>query len=227
MLSLNKILLILLINFLFCSFVFSQNLKYNELSFHSIKSTGKIALQQDSTRNESTTKKISIGGIFLSAGFGLSIPLAQFNSTSNSKFGLLGRVEYSSTTIFPFVIGGEISYFSYSGADNYLTQNFLNTFQSKIFGAGLVIDFALSRFLKSYYTNPFVTLTLKSNSINRVISGNGTTLPNVPTHERKTSVGLGLGFTIFVVDLYLQYTYMKDLTSIGIFSKIKIPVIRF
>ena len=224
--SFKKILLIIVISSLACGYVFSQ-VSTNTLSFQrKIKTEEKTFVLKDSTKNESNTKNISIGGIFVSAGFGLSIPLAQFNSTSNAKFGLLGRVEYSSTTIFPFVLGGELSYFSYGGSDNYLTQNFLNSFQTKILGAGLVVDFALSGFLKSYYTNPFVTLSLKTNSINRDISGNAA-LPKVPTHERKTSVGLGIGFTIFVADFYLQYTYLKDLTTIGLFAKVKIPVIRF
>lgn len=228
MISKNKILLILLISYLFNGFVFSQNLNFSNLSSQrKIKPLENFSLLQDSTKKGSSTKKISIGGIFVSGGFGLSIPVAKFNSTSNSKFGLLGRIECSSTAIFPLVLGGEISYFSYSGSDNYLTQNFLNTFQTKIFGLGLTADFSLSRLLKSYYTIPFITLTVKTNNIKRSITSSGPTIPNVPLNERKTSVGLGLGFTIFVVDLYLQYNYMKDLTSIGLFTKIKIPVIRF
>lgn len=188
--------------------------------------SGSSLIPQDTTKKESKKRKVSISGIFLSAGGGLSVPIAQFNSTSNPKFGILGRIEYSSTSIFPVVVGGEISYFSYTGSDNYKTKYFLTTFNTKILSVGLTLDVTFSRLLKSYYTIPFICLDLKTNSIKRDISGHSS-LPDVPVKESKISVGAGFGFTLFVMDFYVKYNYMKELSSIGVFTKIKFPVIRF
>lgn len=182
--------------------------------------------QQDTAKNEVKPKNVSISGIFAGIGTGLSLPIAEFHSTSNPVFGILGRIEYSSTTIFPVVIGSEISYFSYSGIDNYLTQNYLTSFQTKILSFGLTAEVSLSRFLKSYYTIPFICLDVKTNSIKRVISGSST-LPDVPLKESRISIGAGLGFTLFVLDFYVKYNYMKNLSSFGVFTKIKFPVLRF
>jgi hypothetical protein len=207
---------------------YSQGLKFKDVNTH--KNTSVITLnnnlQQDTTKKETKTNKVSISGLFLSVGGGLSIPLSQFSSTSNAKFGILGRLEFSSTTIFPVVIGGEISYFSYSGADNYMTQYLLNSFQTKILSAGLTLDVTLSQLLKSHYTIPFICLDIKSNNINRVITGLST-LPAVPVKESRISVGAGFGFTLFVLDFYLKYNYMKNLPNIGIYTKVRFPVLRF
>ena len=129
------------------------------------------------------------------------------------------------SSIFPFVIGGEVSYFSYSGSDNYLSQNYLTTFQTKIFSFGLNTEFSLSNIIKTDYTVPFITLDIKSNRIKRVISGYNPI--NVPGSESRISIGLGAGFTLFVMDIYVKYNYMKNLSSIGAFTKVRFKIFQF
>ncbi len=190
------------------------------------KSSGKLKHSAliDSTKQE-TTRNLSISGLFLSIGTGLSVPLAQFSSKSNPVFGIFGRLEFASTSIYPLVLGGEVSYFSYGGNDNFMTQNLLTGYQTKIFSFGLSAEVIFARLIKSHYTIPFICLDIKSNKITRVISGN--TLPDIPLKESSVSVGAGFGFTLFVMDFYLKYNYMKDLSSFGVFTKIKFPVLRF
>ena len=185
-----------------------------------------ITYRQDTTKNENKkTRKVTISGIFVSAGTGLSLPIAQFNATSNPVFGIFGRVEYSSTSIFPVVIGGEFAYFSYPGADQYKTLNLLTNFRTKDFSIGLTADISLSQLFKSNYTIPFICIDVKTNKISRDISGQP--LPIVPVKETRTSIGAGFGFTLFVLDFYVKYNYMKTLSSFGIYTKIKFPVLRF
>lgn len=177
-------------------------------------------------KKEIKRKKISLGGIFLSAGTGLSIPLKKFNENSNPAFGLLGRLEYSTYKIFPLVIGGEVTYFSYNGADLFKTTNLLNTFKTKILSYGITLEYTLSKLLNSSYTIPFVMLDVKINSIKREYDA-GHTFSDLPAKDSKISVGAGFGFTLFVLDFYLKYNYMKDQNNFGVYTKIKFPIIRF
>lgn len=184
-----------------------------------------IILQQDTSKQVTKEKKISLGGIFLSAGTGISVPLHSFQEYSNVSFGILSRLEYSSSAIFPFVIGAEINYFKYNGSDNYKTINLLAGLQTKIFSYGLTIEYVLSKLFSSSYTIPYLSLDVKNNSINREYDPTA----NIPLirKETKISAGFGFGFTLFIFDFYTKYNYMKDVTNFGVYMKVKIPVIKF
>jgi hypothetical protein len=182
---------------------------------------------QDTTKpKDKKTRSFSLNGIFLSIGGGLSVPLSDFNSYSNVSYGILGRIEYSSTAIFPFVIGGEVDYFTYAGYDLYKTLHLLNNLDTKIFSYGLNIEYTLSRLLNSSYTIPFLTIDVKNNVIKREYDEN-VTIDELQRKQTKVSVGGGIGFTLFVFDFVVKYNYMKTLSNIGVYTKVKIPVIRF
>jgi hypothetical protein len=179
----------------------------------------------DSLTNKLVTKR-SISAVFLSAGGGIAVPLSPFKNSSDVTFGILGRVEFASTAIFPFVIGGEVNYFSFNGADEYKTINLLNNLKTKILSVGLNIEYSLAKILRSSFTMPFLTVDVKNNIIKREYDEDKT-VDELPRDETKISVGAGFGLTMFIFDFYLKYNYMKDNSFIGVYTKTKIPVIRF
>lgn len=181
---------------------------------------------QDTAKPKKSAKNFSLHGIFISAGGGLSVPISDFNAYSNATFGILGRLEFSSTTIFPFVIGGEVDYFSYNGYDLYKTLHVLNNLTTKIFSYGLNIEYTFSKILNSSYTIPFLTVDVKNNVINREYDDN-VTVDELQRKQTKVSIGAGFGFTLFVFDFYVKYNYMKTVSNIGIYTKVKFPLIRF
>jgi len=210
---------------------FAQDVKYNNplLKQNVIKKnfTGLLDTTKPVTQKTQTLRrKVSLGGIFISAGTGLNVPLTQFYDNSTPTFGIIGRLEYSSYTIFPFVIGGEVTYFSYNGSDEFKTLNILSNYKTKILSFGLSFEYTLSKVLNSSYTIPFITIDVKSNSIKRDYDADST-LADLPRTDSKISVGAGFGFTLFVLDFYVKYNYMKNLSNFGVYTKIKIPIIRF
>jgi hypothetical protein len=224
-----KIIAVILFLGIFLQSVNSQIITTHEKLFAKIKPAENIlGLNEymDSTKKETTVRKIKLSGLFLSVGGGLSVPTHEFIDNSLPSFGLLARVEFSSTAIFPFVIGGEIDYFSYTGQDQFKTLNQLNNYQTKIFSAGLTVEYALSRFFNSAYTIPFLALDVKTNKISRVYDA-GVTLSNYPGKESRVSIGAGFGFTLFVMDFVIKYNFEKELSNLGVYTKIKFPVIRF
>jgi len=195
----------------------SQNLY--ELSSENLLNTS------DTTPKKYFAKK-NISALFLGVGGGISVPASPFRENSDVTFGILGRLDFSSTSIFPFVIGGEVTYFSYKGADQFKTVNLLSTFQTKILSYGLNIEYSLSKLLRSSFTMPFISVDVKFNNIKREIDA-GRELEGLPREDSKISVGAGFGFTMFILDFHVKYNYMKDGTHIGVYTKTKIPVIRF
>ena len=216
-----KLTVLITISLIFCIGLLSQPI--SELR---LKEINKVILTD--TVVEKVSYKKSIRAIFLGIGGGISVPLSGFTDNSNVTFGILGRLDFSSTPIFPFVIGGEVTYFSYAGADEFKTANLLSTFKTKDLGFGLNIEYSLSRLLRSSFTMPFFSVDAKLHSIKRDIDeGKNLDSLGLPREESKISVGAGIGFTMFIFDFHIKYNYMKDMSNIGVYTKMKIPVLRF
>lgn len=179
----------------------------------------------DSLKKNLVTKR-SISAIFIGLGGGLSIPVAKFNETANPIFGILGRMEFSSTGIFPFVIGGEVNYYSYNSPDEFRTTNLLTGYKTKILSFGLNIDYSLSKLINSSFTMPFISVDVKSNNIKREYDADRSLEGLLPS-ESKVSVGAGFGFTIFILDFSVKYNYIKDNSFVSVTTKTKFPLIRF
>lgn len=183
---------------------------------------------QDTTKQKTRETKISsLGGIFLSVGGGLSVPLGEFNNNSDVSFGALARIEVSTFSIFPLVLGGEVSYFGYSGNDEFKTLNLLTTLTTKIISFGLTAEYALPGLFKTTYLIPFVAADVKYSMVRREVAPTSNQPPNLPTEDNKISGGIGAGFTLFIFDFYGKYIYSKNSTNFTVFTKVKFPVIRF
>lgn len=208
------------------SIIFCAGLSSQPVSEMRLKEINKISLA-DTVKNKVSYKK-SISAIFLGIGGGLSMPLAGFKNNSDVTFGILGRLEFSSTSIFPFVIGGEITYFSYNGADGFKTENLLGAFKTKDLAYGLNIEYSLAKLLKSSFTMPFISADVKSHNVKREFDADANLDSlGLVKEESKISVGAGIGFTMFIFDFHIKYNYIKDMSNIGVYTKMKIPVIRF
>jgi hypothetical protein len=183
---------------------------------------------QDTTKQKIRKTKISpLGGIFLSVGGGLSVPLGEFSNSSDVSFGALARIEVSTFSIFPLVLGGEVTYFGYSGNDEFKTLNLLNTLTTEVISFGLTAEYALPRLFKSTYLIPFVAADVKYSMVKRQMAPTSNQPPNLPTEDNKISVGIGAGFTLFIFDFYGKYIYSKNTTNFTVFTKVKFPLIRF
>lgn len=176
--------------------------------------------------NKNLITKRSISALFIGFGGGLTIPVSKFSETANPTFGILGRMEFSSTGIFPFVIGGEVNYYSYNSPDEFRAVNILSSYRTKILSFGLNIDYSLSKLFRSSFTMPFLTVDVKSNNIKRDFDENRS-FEGLALNESKVSVGAGVGFTLFILDFSVKYNYMKDNSFVSVTTKTKIPIIRF
>jgi len=218
-LKIHIIMLVFIISgLLFSQYKYEKQTKYFKYSGYEVT---------DTVKPKAYYKK-TISGIFLGIGGGISIPLSPLTDNSNVSFGILGRVDFGSTAIFPLVIGGEVTYFVYNGSDLFKTTNLLNTFKTKIFSFGLNLEYSLTKIFPTAFTMPFISVDVKSNSIKRELdAGRSLDSLNLPAKDSKVSVGAGIGFTMFFFDFHIKYNYMKDASNIGVYTKVKIPVIKF
>jgi hypothetical protein len=166
------------------------------------------------------------GGIFIAPFLGVEQPLNKFNANSNSSICLGIKLEYASLSTYPLVFGVSYEHQDHSGNDNYKTQHFINTLETKITSYGGGIDVLLNKFIKSNYTTPFLITELKYISIQRTID------PAAFAGELKTQdsfIGFmaGLGVTLYIFDIYGTYTFAKDYTTFAFKLRFHFPVIKF
>ncbi|MEO8513176.1 MAG: hypothetical protein ABI543_06440 [Ignavibacteria bacterium] len=220
----NLKLLIILIAALISANIYSQNFTKPDLHMSSGNKLESVSYA-DSLKKNLVTKR-SISALFIGIGGGLGIPTSKFSETANPVFGILGRMEFSSTGIFPFVIGGEVNYYSFNSPDEFRTVNLLSSYRTKILAIGLNIDYSLSKLIRSSFTMPFLSVDVKSNNIKRDFDVDRS-FEGLPATESKISFGAGVGFTVFIFDFSVKYNYMKDNSFVSVTTKTKFPIIRF
>lgn len=197
-----------------------------------------LSLAQDDTTNvmvKADTIKTYIklksdnpnpGGIFIAPIIGLEFPVAEFSSKSksNASFGL--RLEYSTIKTFPIIIFLSYIYQSHNGADQFVSTNYLNTFQTKIHNLGAGITIMLNKYLKSDFTLPFFDLEAKYLLVNRIVSPENF-VSDIVREEKVFGLSAGLGFSLYIFDISTTYTYAKIYSTFSIRTKVRFPLIKF
>ncbi|MEO6695920.1 MAG: hypothetical protein ABIY50_02950 [Ignavibacteria bacterium] len=175
---------------------------------------------------KSKVQKSNIGGIFISPMAGVSFPLGKFATFSNSgiQYGLKAEIAYS--RLYPFIFGFIYEYQKNKGNADFTTVNFLTQFDTKITSIGGSLDIILNKYLKSDFTTPILTLEIKYSKVNRIISP-ATSLPDLTRDESLLMYTAGIGFTIYVFDLFTKYSYAKDYTNLSFQLRFHFPVIKF
>jgi hypothetical protein len=188
------------------------------------------------SQDEGTLKKDSViklvsdkpvpSGIFLSAGLGLDIPFDDFSDNSATALVLGARLEYSSLKLYPFVIGISYQYQKNEGTDEFNTLNLLNGSNTTIHSLGIGFDFIVNKYLNSSYTIPFIMLEAKYLIAERQINPESS-LPEIPRKESVIGLSGGIGFTLYIFDIYGTYTHAKNYSSFEVKTRFRIPIIRF
>ena len=170
------------------------------------------------------TKKT--GGIFISPVLGAEFPTKDFNSNSKYGFCVGGKLEYSSLSIYPFVIGATFQYQNHNGADDFKTRYLINTLSTKIMSFGGSVDFLLNKYLRSSFTIPFIFAEIRMLNVKRQVSPESN-FPNLKAKDNVIGLGGGFGFTLYIFDIYTTYLSAKEYSTISIRTRFRFPLIKF
>jgi hypothetical protein len=167
------------------------------------------------------------GGIFLAPSIGLDFPLYDFRTNSNSAMNLGVKLEFTSLSIYPFVLGVFYEFRNHSGNDSYKTLNYINSLETKVTSFGGGVDIILNKFLKSDYTIPFLITEIRYMSMKRTMSSSVSIPLDIKTDDNVIGFTGGFGFTLYIFDLYGTYTYAKDLSSFAFKMRFHFPLLKF
>jgi hypothetical protein len=204
--------LILLINLLiFHDIIFSQNDKPD---------AGKDTVASISAYNQ------KMNGIFVTPFIGIDWPVRDFHNISKSTVAYGIKLEFASFKLYPLVLGIMYKYQNNHGNDDFITAQYLNTFDTKLMSYGVTADIILNKFLHLNFSLPFIFLEAKYISVQRVISPPENPL-NYSESDNLFGFTLGGGFTLSIFDIYGGYTFAKDYSSAGINTRIHFALIKF
>lgn len=186
-----------------------------------------ITFAQDTLTSPIKKGTSNPGGIFISPTLSAVYPSGTFAQTSKiaAQFGI--RLEYSSKKIYPFVIGFLYESAKHHGKDDFTALNLLNTFDTKTTAIGGSVDIILSKYLKTNFTIPFATLEVKYITAAVTVDPVTTSLPGVVLNQSEIAYGGGLGFTLYIFDIYGKYSYSKSYSTFSINTRFHLPIIKF
>lgn len=186
-----------------------------------------LSAQQDTLRQSIKKESSNPGGIFISPTLSAVYPTGTFAETNKiaAQFGV--RLEYSSKKIYPFVIGVLLETAKHHGKDEFMNTNLLTTFDTKVTSFGGSIDIILSKFLKTNFTIPFATLEVKYINATTTIAPETANIPGLVLSQSEIAYGGGLGFTLYIFDIYGKYSYSKSYSTFSINTRFHFPVIKF
>jgi len=182
--------------------------------------------QQDSNFVVRKTLSTNPGGIFLAPTLSAIYPLGPFgeNSKVAAQYGV--RLEYASQNIYPFVVGALIEFTKHQGKDEFMTANILNVFETKTTAIGGSIDIILSKFIKTNFTIPFITLEAKYINVTRTMSPEKT-IPGIELSQSELAYGGGAGFTLYIFDIYAKYSRSSSFSTFSVNTRFHFPLIKF
>lgn len=215
-----KLSLSFMLIFACSTFLYSQDFYPREVKLSELKSS-KLELAEIS-KNSS----VSISGIFISPHIGMSFPVLAFRENSRAAFTYGGKVEFASTSIFPFVVGAFFQRQKHSGSEEFKAENRINVLETTLTQFGGSVDILLGRIFPTYFTIPLATIEVSQISIDRVITPIANN-PGLLESDSKVGITAGLGFTLYIFDILGKYTYAGDYSSFNVSTRFHFPVIKF
>ncbi len=183
-------------------------------------------ISKDTIIKQEIPQKVNPGGLFISPTIGVEVPFSEFAGNSNMALSLGGRIEYSTFKLSPFVFAVSYYYQNHSGSDEYKTENLLNSLKTKIHNVGFGCDIILNKYIKQTFTIIFATFEVKYLKVQREFSPEEAIL-NIKKEDNVFGVSGGIGFTLYIFDIYGTYNYAKEYSSFSIKTRFRVPLIRF
>ncbi len=227
----RSIILLVTIFFLCDSGVLKSQGKYSTL-FDNDRLNSKMSLWKsisDTDRVEKSKSKTQAGkinGVFISPVVGLAFPLGTFAGNSGNGFSYGAKIEFALIKLYPFVVGFVYEGQEYKGDPGFMNNNLLTTLTTNITYFGGSLDLILSKFLKSDFTTPILSLEIKYAQMTRDVAPD-TPVSGIVFDQSLITYSGSLALTIYIFDLVTKYTYAGEYTNLNFQLRFHFPLIKF
>ncbi|MBL0108305.1 MAG: hypothetical protein IPP52_13730 [Ignavibacteria bacterium] len=176
---------------------------------------------------KSSVRKTNVGGLFIAPSIGVSFPMGKFGDYSNAGLIYGAKAELAYSRLYPFIFGFVYEYQKFPGNGEFTTSNSLTQYDTKITSIGGSLDIVLNKFLHSNFTTPVLMLEVKYAKITKDISPLPVNNLVIPGDANLLTYSGGMGFTIYILDLCVKYTYASEYSNLTFQAKFHFPVFKF
>jgi hypothetical protein len=165
-------------------------------------------------------------GFFLSLGVGPRLPIGSFSDQTDLGYGFNLEFSYTDNEYLPIFVFARAGYEQYPGsADFYQTSEYNNLSTTSI-----PLFFGLRYYFPPIMENvvlfmPIVEVAAVYNYLSRVHQFKPDSERNNFTEEvSKFGINAGVGISMFLVEILLNYNYFQSFQFVGVDLKVRLPL---
>jgi hypothetical protein len=165
-------------------------------------------------------------GFFLSIGVGPRLPVGTFSNESDLGYGFNLEVSYTDNEYLPIFIFAKAGFEQYPGSAEFYQTSDYNNLSTTSFPVVLGARYYFSPIMENVVLfMPIVEVSAVYNFLSRVHQFKPASGKNNFTEEvSKFGFNAGVGVSMFLVEIILNYNYFKSIQFVGVDLKVRLPL---
>ncbi len=165
-------------------------------------------------------------GLFLSIGVGPRLPVGSFSNESDLGYGFNFEVSYTDDEYLPIFVFAKAGFEQYPGSPDFYQTTDHNNLSTTSFPLSFGARYYFSPIMENVVLfMPILEASVVYNYFSRVHQFKPTSGKNNFTEEvSKLGFNAGVGISMFLVEILLNYNYFKSLQFVGVDLKVRLPL---
>jgi len=165
-------------------------------------------------------------GFFFSIGVGPRLPVGSFSNQSDLGYGFNLEFSYTDNEYLPIFIYAKAGFEQYPGSAEFYQTSDYNNLSTTSFPVVLGARYYFSPIMENVVLfMPLVEVSAVYNFFSRVHQFKPTSGRNNFTEEvSKFGFNAGVGISMFLVEIILNYNYFQSIQFVGVDLKVRLPL---
>lgn len=165
-------------------------------------------------------------GIFFAIGLGPRLPVSSFSNESDLGYGFNLEVSYTDNEYLPFFFFAKAGFEQYPGSPEYYQTSDYNNLSTTAFPVVLGARYYFPPIMENVVLIiPIVEASAVYTFFSRVHQFKPTSERNNFTEEiSKIGFNVGVGISMFLAELILNYNYFKSIQFVGVDIRVRLPL---
>jgi hypothetical protein len=165
-------------------------------------------------------------GIFLAVGVGPRLPVGTFSNQSDLGYGFNLELSYTDNEYLPFFIFAKAGFEQYPGSPQFYQTSDHNNLSTTIFPVVMGARYYFPPIMENVVLFiPIVEASVAYSFLSRVHQFKPSSEKNNYTEElSEVGFNVGVGISMFLVELVLNYNYFKTVQFVGFDVKVRLPL---
>ncbi len=165
-------------------------------------------------------------GFFVSIGVGPRLPIGSFSNQSDLGYGVNLEFSYTDNEYLPIFIYAKAGYEQYPGSAEFYQTSEYNNLSTTSFPVVLGLRYYFSPLTENVVLfMPMVEVSAVYNFFSRVHQFKpGSGRNNFTEEVSKFGFNAGVGISMFLVEIILNYNYFQSLQFVGVDLRVRLPL---